>query len=205
MAFWTNLTAPQATVLSGLMTFAGALAAVFLGWFLFSGRVTTLQAAIGEAEKTIHKFQQNVESSLGAINERIEKQDVVIASVSEVINRTSGEVSEIGARDMQPASGTQDQQNSRDDINKNWSLVRDYIERLANNPEIDGRTRARYNRIDRRSYQDLVDALLVDGHLNAERAKDIQKAIVLWRRYRGGKLTVEASDAQWIQQLALSL
>jgi hypothetical protein len=52
-----DLSQPQATLGSGIITFLGAIAAVLLGWWLFSGKVRDMKSALDTTDKLLNDHQ----------------------------------------------------------------------------------------------------------------------------------------------------
>jgi hypothetical protein len=96
------------------------------------------------------------------------------------------------------------EQNAQDNMRENWTRIRDRLEQIAANPDIDGRRRARYNRIDRRQYEDLVIALQNDGALG-QNTTSYRDAVDLWQRFRNGRATPSAAEVQEMRDLARRL
>ena len=83
----------------------------------------------------------------------------------------------------------------------NWERIRDRLEAIAANSQIDGRTRAKYGRIDRRRYSDLVNALHNDGEIGAD-VNFYRDAVELWQKFRTGRATPSEGEVQTMQDLA---
>jgi hypothetical protein len=86
-------------------------------------------------------------------------------------------------------------------MRENWERIRDRLEAIATNSQIDGRTRAKYGRIDRRRYGDLVTALHNDAALGAD-TNVYRDAVELWQRFRTGRSTPSATEVHTMQNLA---
>lgn len=55
-----DLTQPQATLGSAIITFLGAIAAVLLGWWLFNGKVRDIKSALDTTDKLLTDHQKRV-------------------------------------------------------------------------------------------------------------------------------------------------
>ena len=86
----------------------------------------------------------------------------------------------------------QDPQGNTDRMLTSWTRIRDHLEAIADSPRIDGRTRAKYARIDRRTRGQLVAALDVDRNLDADPAL-YREAIELWNRFKTRRATPSAT------------
>jgi hypothetical protein len=86
-------------------------------------------------------------------------------------------------------------------IVESWEKIKDKIETIAANPEIDGRTSAKYGRIDRRQYLKLIEALEADKQLGTH-APLYWEAIELWQKYRPNRAVPTIEDVQKMEDLA---
>lgn len=72
MTQWlVNLTQPQATLGTGIITFLGAIVAVVLGWWLFSGKVRDIKSALDATERLLTDHQSRVQQSLADVEEKL--------------------------------------------------------------------------------------------------------------------------------------
>lgn len=182
-----------------MITMIAAFGGVILGWRLFSGRVRSLETAINEADRQVGQHLRTVERSL---QEYVSIQNEQLASLSLQLGQLSGSVADLPTS---PPDRTEPaQQNARDNMRESWARIRSRLEEIAANPEIDGRTRARYDRIDRRRYGELVNALHNDGRLGAD-TELYRTAVELWNRFRPGRATPSASEVQTMQEIAARL
>ncbi len=78
--------------------------------------------------------------------------------------------------------------------------MRDRVEEIAADPAIDGRSRARYNRIDRRIFKNLLDALVADNLLGVN-GPLLTDALALWHKYRNNRLPVPQKDLERMREL----
>lgn len=196
---WQGLTQGQGTVIAGLITLIAALGGVVLGWLLFSGRVRSLETALSVTESNVRSHLQRVE---GALAEYKSKLNVQLASLSQQLGQLSGSVADIPTSTPEAVGAVQQYaQDNQDNMRENWGRIRNRLEEIAANPQIDGRTRAKYDRIDRRQYGDLVNALHSDGLLRAD-TTFYRNAIELWQRFRTGRGAPSAGDVQKMRDLA---
>lgn len=184
-AAWHALTEPQAIILSALLTIVAAVAGVSLGSVLFGNRVKNLQDALAASEALVKDHKSTVEAILTELRDKIRGLDAQFASTTESLGQLRGTVDYV-ANVSAGKSGNDEQAATRDQLRSDWESIRDKLERVAANPAIDGRTRARYGRIDRRSYTELVNALASDQALGND-AGDFREAVALWHQYRNGR------------------
>jgi hypothetical protein len=141
-----------------------------------------------------------VESALKEYESKLSEQ---LASLSQQLGKLSGSVADIPTT-SQGSSIEPAQQKAQDNMRESWARIRDRLEEVAANPEIDGRRRAKYNRIDRRRYEDLVSALQSDGALGADTIS-YRDAVELWQRFRNGRATPSTDEVQAMRELAKRL
>ena len=174
---WTNLTAGQGAFLSGAFTAFGAVVAVLIAQKFFGDRVSGLQDAVGKTEESVEEFEQKFEQKLTTLSENLDR---TFSSLQSSLAKTQAAVYENQSSDGDAAeeNGLEKNKGTRDRVIESWHKIRDRIEELASSPNVDGRTRAKYSRLDRRSYYDLASALAYDGFLpDLETAEN---AINLW-------------------------
>lgn len=196
-----NLTQPQATLASGAMTFLGALFAVLLGWWLFNGRVNDMKSALDATERLLANHQSNVRDSLVGIEDKL---STLTASAAQL----RADVSDRQAIDEEAPDEADAPVNTValtfDTFASNWRRIRDRLEQIASAKSIDGRTAAKYARIDRRNYSDLVAALNKDQSLDGK-ADQFLEAAQLWASHRSRRREPSEEDAQRMIALGLLL
>jgi hypothetical protein len=136
-------------------------------------------------------------SALTTLEGRITELD---RRVTEGLGQIRGSVS-----DVQSSIGTErvpEQQLSfRDELRGFWSAIRDRLEEIAADPTTDGRTRAKYGRIDRRNYGDLVKTLAKDAKLGRNESK-YWEAIEIWQKYKSGLKAPSDEDVMKMKRVA---
>jgi len=207
MFYWlTTLSQPQATLGSSAITVVGALVAVLLGWKLFSAKVRDMRSALSETDALLKAHQSSVEKTLGSIQEKI-------GGLAASTGQLRAEVS-----DSQAAGVAEEQETSHDAGNlpdpndtevgdfenlvENWVRIRDHLENIASDPDIDGRTAAKYSRIDRRRYLDLVASLNNDRQLG-EKGELFLEAANIWASHRTKKKRLKVEVVKRMGDLAL--
>jgi hypothetical protein len=216
MEFWQNLSAGQGAVMAAIITLIALVGSVWLGGSLFGGRVTTLEGAAKAIEARVQEHLRTMETVLEQLKEdalSISQQVGRLSSSVDLlpkVGQLSGSVDLIPTSSPAPAAQTQQtQQDPRDIMLDSWGRIRDRLEAIAAAPEIggrkiDGRTRARYARMDRRRYAEFVDALDADGLLGST-AKIYRDALELWQKYRTGRIAPTAIDVKKMKDLDSSL
>lgn len=160
LTWWRELTDAQATIISTLLTGLGILIGALLGIGVIGHQVTKAKKDLKEAaSKEIEKLQDLVRA--------------IQVKTGELEGRSrdaEGAMGDVAAETHNPL---------KDRAYKAWDVLRAKLEKTAARESIDGRVRARYARIDRRSYYDLARALHVDGQLEAP-LSEWERAIGLW-------------------------
>ncbi|HEX3887475.1 MAG TPA: hypothetical protein VHW05_08255 [Phenylobacterium sp.] len=190
---WQTLSEGQGSVVSALITVVAAIVGVFLGWLLFSGRVKNLETALQASEESIQKHLHAVEHALTAHGATI--NDQLLGFSQQLVNIGSA-VADIPT--SPPEHIAPEEQRAQDTLRDDWIRIRDRLEAIASDPQVDGRTRAKYARLDRRRYIDLVNALEQDG-------KDVagfRSAVELWQRFRTGRAIPAPADIARMRELA---
>jgi hypothetical protein len=205
--FWAAVTPPQATIISGGLTLLAAVGGVMLGSWLFSGRVKDLRGALDASDKLLADHSASVAKALLNITERLTGLDSQFTTTLESLGQLRGNVSDLQSVAASTAESTtagpavtRDPPVSSEKLHDDWDAIRDRLERRAADPTLDGRRRAKYARIDRRRYLDLIDALADDDALGPE-APAYREAAKIWQRYRNGRSTPTSEDAAKMSSL----
>lgn len=194
---WSNVTEGQGIIISSIITVVAALLGLVLGFLFYSSQVRDLQSALDETKRI---FMRDIENLSNNVKESLAVIEASFASNAEALGQLRGSVDEVqrASEDTRAAqvapTAVEPIQRLRDD----WRSIRDEIERIAADPQIDGRTRAKYGRIDRRNYRDLIDALKADNRLGSVSASIIG-ALDIWQRYRVGKTVPTQDDLDRMQ------
>jgi small-conductance mechanosensitive channel len=203
LAGWfESLTQPQATLAAAAITTLGALAAIFLGWRLFSGKVKDIKSALDATDTLLRDHQLRVQQSLSDIEEKISGLSASTAQIrADASDKQALEEDGIAA-DKGPKAELA--KLTFDDLSQNWHKVRDKLEEIAADSRIDGRTAAKYARIDRRNYADLVASLNKDGQLG-DKGELFLSAAQIWSSHRTRKKAPSQDAIQKMVDLALLL
>ena len=202
MSWWLTLTAPQATLLSGILTFFGAIGGVLLAWSLFSSKVRDLRGALQKSQRLLNDHREFVSTTLVSINNQLISLDAQVSSTMESVGRIGGTVDDIESVQSNPEVPAPEL-NRRDQVRSAWSAIRDHLESLAAGSSVDGRTRAKYGRIDRRNYATLIELMEWDGNL--PNAAAFRSAVELWHRFRNGRNSPTAREVAAIEYLGTKI
>ena len=186
------------SALSGLFTAIGAVGAVLLAQWFFRARVTDLKTALAETSDTVKQFRLETQNELEALERKFEDLNEALSGVQETASKTQAAVRDQG--DGEPATSDDGEQTTREILFEKWYEIAGHLEEIASAPSIDGRTRAKFGRIDRRSYYNLAEALsdydLLDGKLDK-----VEEAISLWYSCRKRK-RVDQKSAEKMSEFA---
>jgi len=198
--FWNSISVPQATIISGLLTILAAVIGVWLGSELFSGKVRDLKSALEQSRSLIDAYEKTVNEKLSAIISKIERLSDIAGGLDEQVAAQSSSVAQIQGemielRDTVAQGPDQTPETDKDAIIRGyWDSIREQLETEASDRSIDGRTRARYSRIDRRNYHNLIQALANDGNLDNPDA--FYGAVQLWQHFKNGRRTPSDQDLE---------
>lgn len=182
---WQGVTDAQATIIAGALTVIAAIAAVIVGAWLFGNRVQEIEGAIDETARIMRAHRDEVNETL--------------AQMREGLGQLRGTVSDIQSATPTEAHN-EDEWAAWEALRECWNEIRDELERIAADPDLDGRTRAKYYRIDRRQYWKLIEALGSDGLIRGKQA-DFVAANNLWQRYKSGRRVPDEAAVKQMQQL----
>ena len=180
---------------------------VALGWRLFGGRVRDLKSALDKSDELLRNHQSTVIKALESIKLKLQSIDELAITTTAGISKIRGDIGEIGdaqALANEPNAASKADLSNQASMKELWTAIRDKLEMAAAESSLDGRTRAKYARIDRRRYRDLVEAMAMDGALGANTA-EYRQALEIWSRYRSGRNTPSAADSTAMTQLARKL
>ena len=201
-SWWAGLTVAQATLLAGACTPIAALIAVWLGSNFFDGKVISLKDAITASGEVLDKHISKIETHQRELQEKLTLIEQITLDNGATAAKISGEDDQDKTDAIAPeADITLTKRKNRETLISHWSRVKSVIEKAASDQKIDGRKRAKYNRIDRRNYKDLVDALVQDGLMIAVSEK-IYDAIELRSSFRNGKKEISSDDIFSMNKLA---
>lgn len=195
---WNSFNEPQAIILSSLLTILAAIVGVGLGGYVFGGKVQDLKGALQESKNSIDEHEASVELKLSGILSKIKEVEGQLVSTSIGIAQLRGSVG-----DLESASSSQeapaDQVGLREQIREDWTAIRDALERMVADPFIDGRTRAKYARIDRRQYGVLLESYHED--FGVPNVTQFRRAMAIWQKYKNGRLTPSKQDLEDMKKI----
>lgn len=180
-----NLTGAQAEVISAATTLFSALLVAIVAPVVFHlvarGRVTDFNQAVGELKKAAERAKDQSDtigkamSTITTVASGVTELGVLVASVQETLANTQNTLLEAQPEQtMLNGNGAiQSPETHRDQVRRLWRGLQEFVERQASDPGINGNTRAKYARIDRRGYLRLVELLHSEGNLTGD--------IVAWR------------------------
>lgn len=200
---WASLSEAQATVLATGLTVAGTLLGLFIGWLLFAGRLGRLEAAVARTEKGVGEQRDAMRTR---VDEALKGLDVQVSAIAEKLAQVQESVSDVQA---EPLAAAEAPQTVADWSwwyvhQERWHCIRDRLEALASDPELDGHIRARYQRIDRRRFGELIDAMDRDNRLGVHGGR-YREALRLWQVYKNGRVLPTESEQHRMSELAMLL
>jgi hypothetical protein len=208
---WATVTPPQATIISGALTLLAAVGGVILGWWLFSGRVRDLKGALDASDKLLADHRISIEKTLYDITAGVSGLESQFTTTLESLGQLRGNVSDLQSVTAPPIESAntgpapaRDTPVTSEKLRDDWDAIRDQLERRAANSTVDGRRRAKYARIDRRRYLDLIDSLADDDALGSE-APSYREAARIWQKYRNGRSSPTTEDVARMSNLRQTL
>jgi hypothetical protein len=190
---WEAITEPQAIIISSLFTVIAAVIGVSLGGLIFGGRVNDLKGALDTSKEMIVSHEVSVNEKLSKILDRVTEVESQFRSTIEGIGQIRGSLVDIESNSSGPVIAPE-QIDARDRLRTDWISVRDAIERMATDPAKDGRTRAKYARIDRRQYRQLLESIHDD--YGVPNVSKFRRAIDIWQKYKNGRNSPTQDDLQ---------
>jgi len=189
----------QATVIAAGVTCLAALLGVALGGVLFGNKVRGLE----EAVKTSTELARDAGVALQSFKMELETLTEQVSATMVVASELRAKQDEGSAQQgpIEQVVGAVNNAGPREGFAQSWEKVAAKIEKIASDLGIDGRTRARYFRIPRHNWRDVVAALNVDGRLGQNAAR-IVEAADLWERFKRRMSAVTQRDFEQMEQLA---
>ncbi len=179
LAAFENLTAPQAEVISSATTLLSALLVALVAPLTFHlltrGGVKGFNEAVGDLKQAASRAKtqsDTIGSAMGTITQvsgRVNELGILLASVQEALANTQNTLLE--ERSSSPPPGDAGSESARERVKTLWRALQERVEQAASSPTIHGSTRARYARMDRRSYWTLIETLLDEGYLTGDRER----------------------------------
>lgn len=177
---FAHLTGPQAELLSAAATLLSAVIVAVVAPLVFHlitrRGVKDFNGAIEELKGTAESARTQagtIRQTMGDVREvssQVKDLGVLIASVQEALANTQNTLLESRPEQaLRPANdGATPNESGRDEIRRLWRGLQEDIERQASRPDINGNTRAKYARLDRRNYFRLIEYLQDDGKLRGD-------------------------------------
>jgi len=148
------------------MTATGAVAAVLIVQHYFGGKVKNVTNSLEEIQRIITEFQVTIEERFAQITSTIVDVDASISGLQDVAASTQAAVYDNRELDGGNEFPSENEIDKKRKVYEIWEQIRGVIEKIASSDEIDGRTRAKYARKDRRSYYTLLESLSADGRIS---------------------------------------
>ena len=194
--YWINLTEAQASLLSTAVLIVAGGFGVILGAMLFGGRVKNLKSALEASNEVIQKHQDEAKAQLKVMEEQM--------------SATLGAVSQLRSSVFDLRTDVEDKVTDeagkmRQAFKNHWYAIRDELQRRAANPNIHGRTRARYASYSNNEIAALIEVMQKDGFLQSSQANAFNDAHGLWTWHRNGKPNMTQADVQKMRELAIDL
>jgi hypothetical protein len=199
-----DLTPGQGSALSGLFTSLGAVVAIVIAGRFFSGKVKTLSEALEESRRLLADHANAVRDTLAQITDEVNVLRNAVGSVGEQTARIESNTADAEAL-RQPDDLGHVALAAWEDLRRQWLEIRDLIEADADSDELDGRRRAAYSRIDRRTYGLLIDRMEREGEIGQIRAKHFREGLAIWLRHRNGRLEVAPAELQRLAEISAAL
>ncbi len=139
------------------------------------------------------------------MSEAAEEAKGVVKSITDRLKNLQVQVSAVRNEvadipEAEPQSATPQAVERRDALKNLWSEIRARVEEVAANPIIKGQTRAKYERIDRRIFKNLIDSLDADNNLGTN-APLLREANTIWNTYRSNRTEVPDRDLARMTEL----
>ena len=183
---------------AGLATIVAASISGVVAVIVTSIQSKKLNAKIIQNERKNDEKIEDIEAEKYVVQNVGARLDDTVMSLSSRIDRMEKNMERFKyAFNSQIASAQIDKVYYSSNVSVDWIKIRDYLESIVESV-YDGRTKAKYDRIDRRNYALLVDALEADGMLNRSQAIAFKDAASLWHKYKRMKKNngvVDESDA----------
>ena len=213
---WVKLSDGQGSVLSAAITVLGTLAALLIGYWALNGKVKSIEEAIASSQEMVERHLQNLTKTLADVQDKTAQLDEMLAALGPKVAALSADSAE---NDLDPPSLHEDAVpvpsrpsvseqaglSTREEVKKLWHGVRDTLERIASDPSLDGRRRAKYMRIDRRSYYDLISSMKADETISATVADAAETLYAASKRYRRAHSGPSPEELAVLSELAVKV
>jgi gas vesicle protein len=203
--FWAALTIPQANVLAAFFTMLAAIVAIVAGGLFFERKVNSLKDAIKTTERDLAEHISKLQTAIASVKENILEK---VSEIEEITLLTGGRAASESGKDIGTEIVGGDEAGAvaeplvepRARFLSAWEAIRKLLETTVSDDKIDGRTRAKYLRIDRRSYRELISVMLRDGLLTKLEA-ELDRAVTLRNQIKRGRQEVTKELAEEMESL----
>jgi hypothetical protein len=201
MDWWHTLTEPQATLIAGLLTLASGILVAIIAPLIVGSKFSDVRQASEEARKLMESTKIDLDAFKHSINFELEELKKSFSQVRYAVGEARNDIAEATSKDEAPTQGMPPKETKlNEELKDTWSEIRDRLEEIAANPAIDRQSRDKYNRIDRRTFQRLIEALDADNRLGLY-GPNLMEAVNLWHKYRSGRLPVSLQDLARMKEL----
>jgi len=201
---------PTATVLAAAFSAFGTMLAAYIAVRLFSGKIKTIESAVSKVESLVDNHHLLISAKIETFSGNVERQfTATIASLSNVSGELDGFIESSDQSLERPGNvvdtlAKRESITQADNLNQRiddvWTAARQRLDELAA-AEIDGRRRAKYARIDRRSYYTLIQSLAADDKLGNDE-ESFSAMAEIYHRFRNRRVPPLPLDLQRMQSLA---
>ncbi len=209
-AFFQNVTPAQAELVSAAGGVVSVLLAAVLAPIVFHlvtrKGVADFRAAIDDvtsSAKTVREKTVEMGGEIGQLSEKLVEINALLSAVqmNQAISQSKTDEAEQATESSTLPTAVAGDSDARSRLKDAWARVRNRLESIASDSTIDGRTRARYARIDRRDYREVVNTLSHEGRLGVD-SDEWLRAVFIWYQYRPNNQTIDATALGELEQLA---
>lgn len=196
-------------VFSGICTLVASVLLAWLGPRFFAQRISSVTEAVGEVKRLVsdmHKTVDPLRQSLGTVGTQVEVLGAQVQSVNVTVSALQGSLGKLQGSSEETERETEEIVHNGAKILSLWYEIRDRIEQIAANPNIDAERRAEFSQIPRRSYLGLIDELDRNGLLgdDAHKWREAWRLRNIARRQRDASLPDEFEAMSKLSKVLLS-
>ncbi len=207
--FFRTVTPAQAELVSSASGVVSVLLAAFLAPIVFHIVTRRGVATFEQAVTRISGAADTVDRKTAEMSDKLVEINALLSAVTQnqaIAQAKTDDLAEEEVRSLATPSGRAMDPNSpiRTKLIGLWAKLRARLEEIASEPKIDGRTRAKFARIDRRDYVALLSALEAESLLGDKHAK-WRRAVTLWYTYRPNNQILDDSQLAELEALTYEL
>lgn len=167
-----NLTQPQADVLTAATTLVSALIVAIFAPLMFHLLTKKGFRDFNAASETLRKASERVDTQAETVGKAMDRvrggvdefRDM-LGSLQQSLANTQNTLIDSQANKSGSIESTGSADKNRERIREIWRSIQELVERAAARDTINGNTRAKYTRWDRRNYLGLINTIHSDGNL----------------------------------------